>query len=417
MKKIMSLVMVAVMILSFSGVVLATTEVPVATTTISASPEEGTTTESTQLTEEQIAELLAAQSGSTDTSASTKEDTSYIVAKVVSVEAVGSEEIDTMYGKSTLKTQEIEVKLLTGDNKGKTLTAKHWITLDYQGKFEAKPLKAGQTVYVDVQTNDTDKTFDINVIQVKRDFTLLIGAIVVAIAIIALARFKGIETVGLLLLNTAIISGSMILLYMRGINSYVGLVGTVGLIIVTNILIINKINKQSMIAICGAIMATAISLGALILFTNLTGLIGLVEYASFLQNAPSEVNFKYMDIILVTTLISSLGAVIDMALRTTRKYDTKKGILANFETISKKLPNKLNNTFLAWAGMVAAIFLVFMVFERPLLEVVNVETISTEIVKILVILFNVALVIPITSLLTRELLKEEKNVVETEVKK
>jgi uncharacterized membrane protein len=57
-----------------------------------------------------------------------------------------------------------------------------------------------------------------------------------------------------------------------------------------------------------------------------------------------------------------------------------------------------------------------MVFERPLLEVVNVETISTEIVKILVVIFNVVLVIPITALLTRELIKEETAVETKEVK-
>ena len=104
-------------------------------------------------------------------------------------------------------------------------------------------------------------------------------------------------------------------------------------------------------------------------------------------------------------MLMTIGVTIDMGLRAVRKGSQGKPFGITLKEVSKVLPNKLNNALLVWLGGFMSVFVVFYLYARPILEIINVETIVVELLKLMVIFINVILVMPIGILISKELLK------------
>ena len=141
----------------------------------------------------------------------------------------------------------------------------------------------------------------------------------------------------------------------------------------------------------------------------------MTEYGSYISGANLELlqdaetgenKFDYLDIIVAGVIVMSLGATIDMAIRSVKKGSQGKSFAVTLKEVSKKLAHKLNSVSTVWLGAFITIFTIFMLYQRPLLEIINVETIVLEFMKLMIILLNVVIVMPIAILLSKELLKQ-----------
>ncbi len=405
MKKYLSILLSIVMVLSIMSVSVFATEPTDDTTTTSGQThihEDGTVHEGAEHTDGED----GTQTDDT-TQQVEEEQNGYLKGKITEVSDVKEESI---YGMYTIKVQPVKVEMLEGKYAGQQFDSVYYLTQDYNGTFEAKPLQVGDKVYAGVEEGTNEETGEATtsayVVQKMRDTNLLIAGLLVAAVLLIIGTMSGVKTLGLVVANTVVAMVAFFALYLNGVNNILSLLALVIPIIIIDVLIISGFKKESWVSILAVVISTIITIGIFALLNNCLSVIGLTEYATYLSGVDAKLLvFDYLDLLVAGAMIMSLGVAIDMSIRAVRKGSQGKAFGITLKEVARKLPNKLNTVFLAWLGGFMTIFTIFVLYSRPILEILNVETIVIEIIKIMVIFLNTLIVIPIGILLSRELLK------------
>lgn len=420
MKKYFSILLSLVMVFSIMNVtVFATEAVEGDTTGATHVQEDGTVHEGAEHVDGE--EGTSTDEGTndnaqTDEVVEEEEQNGYSTARIVEAGEITETE---MYGMYKVKMQNVKMLILDGKHKGEEFETSYYISLDYNGLFEASPLKVGDKVYAAVEENGTSEDGQTQyvgyAVQKLRDTNMLAVGIVIAILLVVVSRIGGLKTIALAIVNIGVTLAVVIGLLLNGASAILSLLALIIPIIVIDIIILNGLKRESLVAMLAVLVSTVITIGAYSVLNNMFAVNGLTEYGSYLSGVDpkvildeetSEPKFDYLDIIVAGVVVMTLGVTIDMALRSVKKGAQGRSFGATLKEVSKKLPNKINTALTVWVGSFAAIFAVFMLYQRPILEIINVETIVIEILKLMVIFLNVILVMPIGILLSKELIKQ-----------
>lgn len=415
MKKIFSILISLVMVFSIMNITVFATEVDDGTITGDTHVhEDGTVHEGAEHVDDEG--IVDDTTQSTDQVVEEEEDIGYKIGKIVEAGEVTE---TTMYGMYTVKMQDVTVRLTEGKFANQEFETSYFISQDYEGLFEAPKLNVGDKVFVTVETTTDEQTGEdvtnAYVVQKMRDTNMLVIGLIVAVLLIVFGRMSGVKTIALIAINTAVALGVLVGLYLNGASAILSLLALVIPIIVTNVIILNGFKRESIVAMLAVLVSTVITIGLFAIFNNSIGANGLTEYGSYISGANLELlqdaetgenKFDYLDIIVAGVIVMSLGATIDMAIRSVKKGSQGKSFSATLKEVSKKLAHKLNSVSIVWLGAFITIFTIFMLYQRPLLEIINVETIVLEFMKLMIILLNVVIVMPIAILLSKELLKQ-----------
>lgn len=305
-------------------------------------------------------------------------------------------EIIVIYGTEEIKEKEelkkiqkVSVKILEGNYESEEYDAEFYINSN--NPYE---LKKGNNVYVKINQEEGEIT---NVTVEKIIRQNYINYFVIMLLIISIFVFgkKGLKILISLIIEVLIMWFLIINYIYSGTNSFViGIISSV-IIILINTVIINGINRKSLIIMLSSCIGIAISgfvaiaLGKIAMLSN------------NLQNSISieiNSNINYQELILTSSVIVSIGLCLDITNYIVEKLRniTEK---INFRNIIKELSNQIVNKYNILIFICLGILLTYITTINNLQDILNNEIIVTIIVIIISVLISLISLVPITILI------------------
>ena len=309
--------------------------------------------------------------------------------------------------------QRVVLKVTSGKFKGQTFEISNFLSGSYVYDI---PVKKDDKVVVHIEEY-TDGEVVVNVSDYVRDTYVYLLVVLFMLAIVAVGKIKGLKTVATIFFTMFMIFKVLLPLFLKGYNPILLTVFTAILIAVVTILFVSGFNKKSIAAIVGTMLGVVIAGFLAFIVGSKVKLTGLsTEEAANLLFIPQGIEFNFKELLFSGILLGSLGAVMDVAMSIAssveeiHKADPTKTMSKLFNSgmeVGKDIMGTMSNTLiLAYTGSSIPLLLIFMSYEIPLLKMINLDVIATEIIRSLAGSIGLILTIPITALISVILIKD-----------
>lgn len=301
-----------------------------------------------------------------------------------------------------------KAELLSGSQQGAKVTAAQ----NKAGSFAAgRDVSVGDTVLL---LPDQQKQGEWSYAEHLRSNVLMWLFAVFALSIIAFGRMQGVNTLISLIFCCLSIFAVFVPAILSGKNVYLWTILTCAFIVVTNLLLVNGLNRKTTATILGCVgglvMAALISIAA-DSFLQLTGLVDEDSMYLLFLNPADPVDLKA--IVFSAIIIGALGAIMDVAmdiasalneLAVTTVKPTRKMLLQAGNNIGRDILGMMSNTLiLAYIGGSLTIVLLFFAYNHSLLYLMNKEMVVVEILQAVIGSFGILFTIPLTSFICSRL--------------
>lgn len=327
-------------------------------------------------------------------------------AKVINIITDISEEDFNSHKFEDLK-QVVEIEILTGDYKGQIVTVEN--DLNNHIYYDILLEKGDRiTVAVEKSANDNELP-EIYISGFERDRYELYILLIFLFFLILIGGLKGIKAIVALGLSILIILFFMLPLILRGYSPIALSIVTAIMVTALTLFIIAGINIKSASAIIGT--GTGVIAAGLIAYIigSLSHLTGLSSHeASMLLYIPQGISFDFKGILFAGIIIGTLGAVMDIAMSIASSMYEIREIEPDISTqnlisaginIGKDVMGTMTNTLiLAYTGTSIPLLLIFFAYNFPLIEILNMDQIATEIIRSLAGSIGLVLSIPFTAM-------------------
>lgn len=346
------------------------------------------------------------------------EDTDYIIfkAKVLEIEYDDTNEKRNVSLEADIRYQHLKVEILDGNHKGEILTIRHTIERIMPGYYI---FRLGDKLLIRA-TEDSSGTLETVKIQEKvRDTQvyLIVGLFVVLLLIIG--GFNGLKTLLSLIIAVAMIFFGYIPLIIRGVNPILASLGISIPVVIITLVIISGRNIKTLVAIIGTSLGVIISGILAFVFGNFAHLTGLADDSSIsLAYIPQFRNLDYKGILFGTILIGAIGAIMDVAISiasalyeisTLDKNITGKNMIISGMNIGKDMMGSMSNTLiLAYVGTTLHLIILFIVYKIRFIEIINLDSIATEIIRAMAGSIGLIITIPVTVVIGTAIYKNKK---------
>ncbi len=345
------------------------------------------------------------------------EDTDEIIpGKVLAILRDEEEVLETSGGDYIQNIQVLKVKLLKGPDKGQLIEVYNTTDGIMGTSLDSK---VGDELYCRIERDENGNIARGYIDKVKRDRYLILLVVLFVILTLVVGRLQGLKT--LITLGITIIG---VYYMLKGIINGQDpiLISILVAIIVTIItmFIIGGFNRKAISAIIGTLSGVLIAgLIALVIgyYGSLSGL-GTTE-AQMLLYATDTLKLDFKGILFASILLGTLGAVMDVCMSISSSITELKEnnplmsvnqLFKSGMNIGKDVMGTMSNTLiLAYAGTSMCLMLLFMVNNMSLAHIVNMEQISTEIVRAMAGTIGLIISIPITAIVASLLAKADYN--------
>ncbi len=313
-----------------------------------------------------------------------------------------------------IREQKARVEILSGDLKGKIVEVENALLGHPLYDIE---LVIGQQLYFLAEFSGGE-FLALNISDHIRDRYIYWLAVIFAILMLLIGKMQGLKTLLTLSFTVVLIFKVFIPLLTRGISPVLLAIPLAAFVTVFTLGVIGGINSKSFAAILGTIGGTLVA-GFLAFFVGevaqLTGFSS--EEAIMLQYAEARV-INIRGILFAGILIGSLGAIMDVAMSISSacmemtKVDVSISYTRLFRAgmnVGRDIMGTMSNTLiLAYTGSTIPLLLLFYIYETPLLRIINMDLIATEIVRALAGTIGLLVAIPLTALLAGLFMGEKK---------
>ena len=308
--------------------------------------------------------------------------------------------------------QYLEVKITSGENKGKIVSV-----INFVGRTDNKPVKVGTRLVV----SSYDDFISTIIVNYNREISIYILLFIFIFVVLFLGKSKGAKSLFSLVFTMICIFFIFIPLVIKGVNP-----------IVSSIIIVILSTMVTMISLNGATKKTFVASLSCILCTIVAGLIAYIfgkfnNISTFntaeLQDllfVSTKTSLKVKDLLFAGILISSLGAIMDTTMSITSSIFEMKDVNNNLSksqlfisgmNIGKDIMSTMTNTLiLAFTGSSINILIIYFMYNMPYIQLINIDLIVLEIVQGLSGGIAVILSIPITAFAASELIGDKKAV-------
>lgn len=309
--------------------------------------------------------------------------------------------------------QKVVVQVTSGKFKGQIFEISNFLSGSYVYDI---PVKKDDKVLLHIEEfNDGEVT--VNVSDYIRDTYVYLLFAIFVLSIIIVGRFKGFKTVLTICFTMFMIFKVLLPLFLKGYNPIILTVLVAIIIAVVTILFVSGINRKSIAAIIGTMLGVVIAGVLAFIVGSKVKLTGLsTEEAAMLLYIPQEVKFNFKELLFSGILLGSLGAVMDVAMSIAssveeiHKADPGRNMKDLFNSgmeVGKDIMGTMSNTLiLAYTGSSIPLLLIFMAYDVPLLKMINLDVIATEVIRSLAGSVGLILTIPITALISVILIKD-----------
>ena len=339
-------------------------------------------------------------------------------AVVTEITGRSSEKID-MGGSSPQEASTISfhAKLLTGGQKGKTVTA----TQSFQPGISSqmKEVEAGDKLILIKSENEGSESQWVAGDYVRTDALMVLGGLF-ALALLFFGRSKGLHTIISLVFTCLAVFAVFIPAILSGKNIYFWAILTSSFIIVMSYLIVNDANKKTLAAGLGCLGGILVS-GAMTAVMNpalkLTGVLDEDSMYLLYINEKRPIDLKA--VIFAAILIGAIGAIMDVAMSISSSLSeiSRKNRSASFHDIFRSgmeigrdvMGTMTNTLILAYIGGSLSVVLLLMTYNTSLLQVLNREMVVVDILQALVGSFGILFAIPFTSFVCAAFYSKNQN--------
>ncbi len=300
--------------------------------------------------------------------------------------------------------QVVKVRVLEGEYKDR-----EFIVENNLGGMEFLNIRVEKNDSVLLMLDETGDTLRVNISSFARDKYIIYTVLLFTILLIAVGRIKGLKAVFTLTFTVILIWKYMLPSILKGSNPITVSVITSAAITVFTLIVIAGFNKKSYSAILGTI--AGVTIAALIAFVvgNLAKLTGLTsDEAVMLMYLPGGIEFDFKGLLFAGIIIGTLGAVMDVSISISSSMDEVKKVNSEISRLSliksgmnvgKDIMGTMTNTLiLAYTGASIPILLIFLSYDTALVEIINLDIISTEIIRAITGSIGIVLAIPLTAL-------------------
>jgi uncharacterized membrane protein len=328
------------------------------------------------------------------------------------VGSVDSETVkrDEKHPELLVGSQNITITLLTGTLQGENYQISN--NLNYDTNYY---LKAGQTVIVSVSVTGDGKTVNINVNSPNRTPYLYLMAVIFALLLCLVGGRNGFKSViAIAFTITSVIFVFVPLLY-HGVSPTAAVVIFSAVTSCVTLLLVGGVEWKSLIAILGTVGGVAVSAVLEMIFNGLTGTSGYTfADTDSLLAISSHSGLKVSSLFFAAVIISSLGAVMDIAISVATSInevylkDPGAGAGALFASgmnVGRDMLGTMANTLiLAFTGSSLVVLIQVYTYNMPYYQVMNSNQIAAEIIQALTGSSAVIMTVPAVSLLSAKLL-------------
>lgn len=307
----------------------------------------------------------------------------------------------------------VKLKVLSGDKKGEELILENTLSDNQAYNFILNP---GDKVTI------TGEMVEGNLEEIYiSDYYRLDGIkyllLVFLILILIIGGKSGIRAILSLVFTFLAIIYILLPSLLKGKNPIlISSLISIGITLVT-ILLITGFTKKSLSAIVSTSLGVIIAGIISVIVGKVSRLTGLsADDATMLMYIPQGIEFDFQELLFAGIILGSLGAVMDVGMSIASSITeihannpslSKKELFLSGMTVGRDIMGTMVNTLiLAYTGTALPLLLLFLAYDSTLIEVLNLDMISTEIVRSISGSIGLILTIPIASLVSSFLAKD-----------
>ncbi|TYQ12720.1 UNVERIFIED_CONTAM: putative membrane protein [Acetivibrio alkalicellulosi] len=301
--------------------------------------------------------------------------------------------------------QKCKILILNGKFKGYEANGINRLT----GKLELdKIFNEGDKAFVVIDYNN-DSIHFVNILDHYRLNIELILFIAFVLLLIIFAGWIGVKSVLSFILTVLLLWKILLPSFLKGLNPIFISLLVVTIMTTITLFLVAGLNKKSLVAILGSLSGSYFTCILAIIFGSLFKIHGAVMPFSENLLYSGYSHLRLSDIFIAGIFIASAGAIMDLSMDISvsvfeiyqKKPDLtiKEAIFSGF-TIGRAVIGTMTTTLLlAYSGGYVAMFMVFMAQGTPILNILNLNYVSSEILHTLVGSFGLVTVAPLTAIL------------------
>ena len=302
----------------------------------------------------------------------------------------------------SMGTQELRILLLEGANKGTEVTIANYLT-----RTQNVRLRQGETAIICEDLPDSADAY-YTVYNYDRAPVLVLILAVFAAAVVAIGGWKGVRTLLGLGFTGAMIAWLILPGIYHGLPSLPLTVAALAVCTLVSLLLLNPPSPKTWAAMLSTLAGVALAGGVFYLFSTLLHLSGMNDTnGEGLVLVAGQTGLELHWLLLVAVLISSLGAVMDVALSLAsslhelREADGKMSGLQLFAAgmrIGRDMIGTMSNTLiLAFAGEAVTTLLLLMAYGWHSSQLFASDYAAIQVAQGVASTLGVVLGVPITS--------------------
>lgn len=345
---------------------------------------------------------------------STEESTTPVLYKGEVVEIVSEENtsVETSGGSYGQKIQTVNVKLLNREKKGEIVQVINYIDEVMAYTLE---VEKGDDVYIFFEKDENGNDAAALIHDFRRDKNIVILLIVFVVITVVVGGIQGIKSLITLGLTVAGVYYLLIGIVDGGNPIILSIIISFVVTILTMFLVAG-FNIKAISAICGTFGGVIIAGVITLIVSSASNLTGLgTQEAQMLLFSQSTVKYDIHGILFASILLGTLGAVMDVCMSIASSineiteanpYLSRLDLFKSGMTIGKDVMGTMINTLiLAYIGSSVFLILIFMVNNIPIINIINMDMVATEIVRALSGTIGLIGAIPLTAFISTTLEK------------
>lgn len=333
-------------------------------------------------------------------------------------------EVFEALGDSKMTTQYIKVLITAGPRKGESVIVENIIDETYLYNIY---VSKGQDIIIDIEVDLKGNVQKGYVIEIVRDKYLyyLIGFFV--LVLVGIGGKKGFKTLLTLIFTIFCILKIFLPRALAGEDPIFLSIAIATIVTIATIFIVSGFNKKSVAAILGTVGGVLISGCIALVMGHVGHLTGLGnDEAQMLLVIPQATKFNFEGLLFSGIILGALGAVMDVCMSISSSMTeiqeanpelTCTKLFKSAMNVGKDMMGTMSNTLiLAYTGSSMYMLLLFLAHKIPIVDILNKDFISSEIVRALAGSIGLILAIPVTALAFIVLTKRDE-IKKTAIKK
>ena len=303
-----------------------------------------------------------------------------------------------------IRYQHLVLEILTGKHRSEVLTVRHTIEMIMPGNYI---FKVNDQVLIRLTENADGKIETVKIEERVRDTSIYIITALFAVMMLLIGRKQGLKALISLIIMVGLIFFVYIPMILKGFSPLLLSILISAAAITITLMLISGRHKKTMVAILGTMSGVLIAGLLAVIFGEIGKLTGLAaDTAISLAYIPHFRGLDYKGLLFGTIIIGSIGAVMDVALSIASSLweiwelnpaIPPKQLIRSGMNIGRDIMGSMSNTLiLAYVGTSVHLIILFMVYQISFTEIINYDSVSSEILRAMAGSIGLMFTIPAT---------------------